>query len=210
MECWRRRPAWRSRRRKILSKNQNNCYVQTSLDQNHISAMSINLPQLHRKPARTAARPQTRAARFGEVWSRVVQNAAERRLPATKYLETNTLHLEALQRLEIPQNRQSFLWKCLERTSGNLEKLGNKLGGSPLFRHDAPPRAPRYALASGALKPEDLRIDGRFQPAVDGHVGAVDPARAVRAQEQDDGGDVRGSAGAADAGDVVVDAGVAE
>jgi hypothetical protein len=27
---------------------------------------------------------------------------------------------------EIPQNRQSFLWKSLQKTSGDLEKLGEK------------------------------------------------------------------------------------
>ena len=74
-----------------------------------------------------------------------IQNAAERRPPATKNLETIRSHLEALQPLEIPQNHQSFLWKCLEKTSGNLEKLGTRLGGPPLFRHYGPlaqPTAP--------------------------------------------------------------------
>jgi len=37
------------------------------------------------------------------------------------------LHL--LQALEIPQNRQSFLWKSLEKTSGNLEMFGKSLQG---------------------------------------------------------------------------------
>jgi hypothetical protein len=37
--------------------------------------------------------------------------------------------LEALQPLEIPQNRQRIVWKSLDKTSGNLEKLGEKLGG---------------------------------------------------------------------------------
>jgi hypothetical protein len=35
-----------------------------------------------------------------------------------------------LQPVEIPQNRQSFLW---QKTSGDLEKLGERLGGAPLF-----------------------------------------------------------------------------
>jgi hypothetical protein len=32
-----------------------------------------------------------------------------------------------LQPVEIPQNRQSFLWKSLQKTSGDLEKLGERL-----------------------------------------------------------------------------------
>jgi hypothetical protein len=39
-----------------------------------------------------------------------------------------------LQPVEIPQNRQSFLWKSLQKTSGDLEKLGERFGGAPLFR----------------------------------------------------------------------------
>src|ERR1700691_3118251 len=39
-----------------------------------------------------------------------------------------------LQPVEIPQNRQSFLWKSLQKTSGDLEKLGEKAEGAPLFR----------------------------------------------------------------------------
>jgi hypothetical protein len=46
-----------------------------------------------------------------------------------KYLEEDSLGLEALQPIEIPQNGQSFLWKSLERNSRDLEKLGDKLGG---------------------------------------------------------------------------------
>ena len=48
--------------------------------------------------------------------------------------------LRPLQPLEIPQNRQRFLWKCLEKTSGDLEKLEKRLGGSPLFRRLCPSR----------------------------------------------------------------------
>src|ERR1700678_4371390 len=81
-------------------------------------------------------------------------------------------------------------------------------GTSPVMTVEAVISRP--ILTSWSLEPEHLRVDRGFQPAVDRHVGAVDPARAVRAQEQDHGRDVRGGAGAADAGDVVVDAGVAE
>ena len=45
-----------------------------------------------------------------------------------KYLEEDTLGLEALQPIEIPQNGQSFLWKSLEKNSRDLERLGEKLG----------------------------------------------------------------------------------
>src|ERR1700677_2505401 len=52
--------------------------------------------------------------------------------------------LDLLQPVEIPQNRQSILWKSLEKTSGNLEKLGEKLGGSgrSYFRPIVDLRAP--------------------------------------------------------------------
>jgi hypothetical protein len=36
------------------------------------------------------------------------------------------LGLGALQHLEIPQNRQNFLWKCLEKNMRDLQKLGKK------------------------------------------------------------------------------------
>ena len=45
-----------------------------------------------------------------------------------KYLEEDSLGLEALQPIEIPQNGQSFLWKSLEENSPDLERLGEKLG----------------------------------------------------------------------------------
>ena len=57
----------------------------------------------------------------------------------TKYLDEDTLGLEALQPIEIPQNGQSFLWKCLEKNSRDLEKLGEMLGGG-----GAPPE-PHFA-----------------------------------------------------------------
>jgi hypothetical protein len=47
-----------------------------------------------------------------------------------KYLDVDTLGLEGLQPIEIPQNGQSFLWKSLEKNSLVLEKLAKKLGGS--------------------------------------------------------------------------------
>ena len=64
-----------------------------------------------------------------------------------KYLEEDSLGLEALQPIEIPQNGQSFVWKNLEKNSRDLEKLGEKLGGGGappnrvLPRRGAPCRA---------------------------------------------------------------------
>jgi hypothetical protein len=46
-----------------------------------------------------------------------------------------------LQAFEIPQNRQSFLWKSLQKKSLNLEKFGKVQGGPPLFRHIRPCRS---------------------------------------------------------------------
>jgi hypothetical protein len=50
-------------------------------------------------------------------------------------LEVSTLGFGGLQPLEIPQNRQSFVWKSLEQNTPDLEKLGEMQGGPPLFRH---------------------------------------------------------------------------
>src|SRR5271169_6181352 len=75
--------------------------------------------------------PRREAAKCGAtgVW-----NKAERRPPRRKNLETDTLGLEALQLIEIPQNHQSFLWKSLEGNTLFLERLGKKLGAPPRFR----------------------------------------------------------------------------
>jgi hypothetical protein len=51
-----------------------------------------------------------------------------------KFGETSFMGFGGLQPVEIPQNRQSFLWKSLQKTSGDLEKLGEKAEGAPLFR----------------------------------------------------------------------------
>jgi hypothetical protein len=44
-----------------------------------------------------------------------------------KSLEKDLLDLEALQRIEIPQNRQSFLWKSLEKNKRDLERLAKNV-----------------------------------------------------------------------------------
>jgi hypothetical protein len=52
--------------------------------------------------------------------------------PCRKKIWRRTLlDLEALQPIEIPQNRQSFLWKGLEKNKRDLERLAQKLGGPP-------------------------------------------------------------------------------
>jgi hypothetical protein len=59
------------------------------------------------------------------------QNASERGRVPRKNLERSLLDLEALQPIEIPQNRQSFLWKALEKNKRDLERFAQKLGGAP-------------------------------------------------------------------------------
>jgi hypothetical protein len=59
----------------------------------------------------------------------------QRAASAIKNLEKELLGLEALQPIEIPQNRQRNLWKGLEQNSLDLERLGKKLGGR---RHRRP------------------------------------------------------------------------
>src|ERR1700739_1430724 len=46
---------------------------------------------------------------------------------AAKNLEAGSLGLEPLQALEIPQNGQSFVWKCLDENTPDLEKLAISL-----------------------------------------------------------------------------------
>ena len=52
-----------------------------------------------------------------------------------KVWKRDSFGLGALQPIEIPQNRQSFVWKSLEKNDRDLEKLGEMQGGPPLFRH---------------------------------------------------------------------------
>jgi len=50
-------------------------------------------------------------------------------LPERTKFGTEQFGLDLLQPVEISQNRQSFLWKCLDKTSGNLEMLAKSLAG---------------------------------------------------------------------------------
>jgi hypothetical protein len=80
----------------------------------------------------------------------------------SKYLDVDTLGLEALQSIEIPQNGQSFLWKSLEKNNRDLEKLGEKLGGcgTPPSA-SCPTKAPHAGLAFPSGRSAQLR---RSQP----------------------------------------------
>jgi hypothetical protein len=54
-------------------------------------------------------------------------NMVEKRRAARKNLEADSLGLEPLQAVEIPQNGQSFVWKCLDENTPDLEKLAIRL-----------------------------------------------------------------------------------
>src|SRR5271163_815949 len=64
------------------------------------------------------------------------------------------LFLEALQPFEIPQNRQSFLWKSLEKKGGDLEKLGEKAWRIP---------GCRSGLGMRALSPRRRSISAQWK-----------------------------------------------
>jgi hypothetical protein len=68
--------------------------------------------------------------RRGGVW-----NTAEGRREPQKVWRKIKGGFEGLQPLEIPQNRQSFLWKSLDKNMLDLEKLGKMQSTPPLFRH---------------------------------------------------------------------------
>ena len=97
------------------------------------------------------------AAEFG---TEACLELGEKGADAAKNLEMDSLGLEALQPLEIAQNRQSFLWKCLERNMRDLEKLGKKLGrrlDSAAFslRRRGPAGLPRSRQPSTGLRSSD-------------------------------------------------------
>jgi hypothetical protein len=73
------------------------------------SPMECAQPGRRRTPSATVTPGQPSLVRGQNVWN-------------------GSFGLEVLQPLETPQNRQRILWKSLEKTSVNLEKLGEKLG----------------------------------------------------------------------------------
>jgi hypothetical protein len=94
--------------------------------------------QLSPLPWRRTAASLSAADRAGSVGkTHVLQQlrSASGAASAAKNLEKDLLGLEALQPIEIPQNRQRNLWKGLEQNSLDLERLGKKLGGR---RHRRP------------------------------------------------------------------------
>ena len=90
----------------------------------------------------------------------------------SKYLDVDTLGLEGLQPIEIPQNGQSFLWKSLEKNSRDLEKLGEKLGGCgtpPSVPYQGAPcraRVPFRSLCSAPPRPARNQIPINLKAAV--------------------------------------------
>jgi hypothetical protein len=68
------------------------------------------------------------------MWRGGVGNTVEGRRERQKIWSKSTLGFGGLQPLEIAQNRQSFVWKTLEKNTLDLEKLGEMQGGPPLFR----------------------------------------------------------------------------
>ena len=71
-----------------------------------------------------------------------------------KDFERRFFGLRPLQPLEIQQNRQRFLWKCLEKTSGDLEKLGKKAWRVAFVPPPLPPPATaRRRSRGGARRP---------------------------------------------------------
>src|SRR5271168_1880238 len=94
--------------------------------------MNRSSTKVRRKSTRTAERARSRVAlsggiRYGGV-SGMRREGGRRRKKFGNGL-FGSLGLGALQPIEIPQNRQNFLWKCLERNMRDLEKLAKKLGG---------------------------------------------------------------------------------
>ena len=72
-------------------------------------------------------------------------NMVEKRRAARKNLEADSLDLVPLQALEIPQNGQSFVWKCLDENTSDLEKLAIRLQA----RLDSAAGARRRTIGAG-------------------------------------------------------------
>jgi hypothetical protein len=102
------------------------------------------------KPKRAAVHSQAISGRRGGMRRGGVWNAVEGRRGRQKIWRNNTLGFGGLQHVEIPQNRQSFVWKSLEQNTLDLEKLGETQGGPPLFRH----------LRSELIEPRKEHADG--------------------------------------------------
>src|SRR5271163_2771728 len=91
--------------------------------------MNVSAAKLRRKPTRNAERARSHAVRGGGMRPGGVWNTAEGRRERQKNLEKHHLGSGGLQPLDIPQNRQSFVWKSLDKNSPDLEKLGQMRGG---------------------------------------------------------------------------------
>src|SRR5271154_2796897 len=93
------------------------------------------------------------------------QNASERWPTPRKSLEKDLLDLKALQPIEIPQNRQSFLWKGLEQNKRDLERLHKSLED----RLNSAGFAPGSRLAFA--RPDEVLAHPEFGPEVRPVVG---------------------------------------
>jgi hypothetical protein len=78
--------------------------------------------------------------RFASLWdvARLRQGRGRKEADAAK-IGKGFFDSRSLQPREITQNRQSVLWKSLEKTGGNLEKLGEKAWTRLYFAIFAPP-----------------------------------------------------------------------
>src|SRR5271169_63002 len=89
--------------------------------------MNAPLPSCNQPPANSGTSSRLRRGGGGD--------GAEGRRGRRKSWRNLIEGFGGLQAVEIPQNRQSFLWKSLEQNSLNLEKLVRMQRGPPLFRH---------------------------------------------------------------------------
>src|SRR5277367_1228796 len=102
------------------------------------------------------------ASRACGMWRDYAKNAVESRPTRQKKFGKGFFGSRPLQPPEIAQNRQSFLWKSLEKTGGNLEKLGEKACARLYFTIFAPARQCRglhRGLARDTLAYLHIAID---------------------------------------------------
>jgi hypothetical protein len=109
------------------------------------------------RDATALERPSARATRGGMRRS-CGWNRAGARGERQKFGETSFMEFGGLQPVETPQNRQSFLWKSLQKTSGDLEKLAEKAGR-------------RASIPPSLLPPATPRRRSRGQAALRGREG---------------------------------------
>jgi hypothetical protein len=130
---------------------------------------------MHSTPApSTASCARAHASRGCRTWRDCANNAAERKPTPRKSLER-----DSLQPIEIPQNRQSFVWKSLEKNNRDLEKLGENARRCALVPPPCPLPKRRGRSRTGARRPvrfgricPSRRRDGIRRPRVLRHISA--------------------------------------